>query len=56
MGILVQQRVPAEQTQGTLKDMIARSVAAALDVREAMQKKEKDWKGKDGQDFPGSQQ
>ena len=36
--------------------MIAKSVAAALDAREAVQKKEKDSKGKDGQDFPGSQQ
>ena len=31
-------------------------MAAALDAREVTQKKEKDLKGKDGQDFPGSQQ
>ena len=48
--------IHAEQTQGTLEDMIAKLVAAALDAHEAAQKKEKDLKGKDGQDFPGSQQ
>ena len=37
-----------EQTQGTLEDMIAKSVTAALDAHEAAQKKEKDSKGKDG--------
>ena len=50
------ERIRAEHTQGTLEDMIAKSVAAALDAREAAQKKEKDSKGKDGQDFPDSHQ
>ena len=49
-------QIHAEQTQGTLEDMITKLVAAALEAREAAQKKEKDSKGKDGQDFPGSQQ
>ena len=48
--------IHAEQTQGTLEDMIAKSMAAALDAHEVAQKKEKDLKGKDGQGFPGSQQ
>ena len=45
-----------QNTQGTLEDMIAESVAAALDACEVVQKKEKDSKGKDGQAFLGSQQ
>ena len=48
------EQICAEQTQDTLEDMIAKSVAAALDAHEAAQK-ENDLKGKDGQDFPGSQ-
>ena len=50
------EEICAEQTQGTLEDMITKSVTAALDAREAAQKKEKDLKGKDGQDFPSIQQ
>ena len=50
------ERICAEHTQGTLEDMIAKLVTAALDACEAVQEKEKDSKGKDGQDFPGSQQ
>ena len=37
-----------KQAQGTLEDMIAKSVAAALDACETAQEKEKDSKGKDG--------
>ena len=49
------ERVHVEQTQGTLEDMISKSVAAALDACEVVQTKEKETlKGKDGQDFPGS--
>ena len=48
--------IRAEHTQGTLEDMITNSVAAGPDAHEAAQKKEKGSKGKDGQDFPGSQQ
>ena len=37
--------------------MISKLVAAALDAHEVVQKKEKETlEGKDGQDFPGSQQ
>ena len=42
------EQIHAEQTQGTLEDIIAKLVAAALDARETTQEKEKDSKGKDG--------
>ena len=49
------EQICAEQTQGTLENMISKLVAAALDAREAAQKKEKETlKGKNGHNFPGS--
>ena len=48
------ERIRAEHTQGTLEDMIAKLVAAALDARKVAQKKEEDLKRKDSQDFPVS--
>ena len=46
------EQIGAEQTQGTVEDMISKSAAAALDICEAVQKKKKETlKGKDGQIF-----
>ena len=44
----IKEWICAEQTQGTLEDMISKSVVASLDACEAAQKKEKETlKGKD---------